>query len=54
MSSSKCFKFPTDNDLLHDEFFGIISNEFGLPTLYGLIEHKTVRKLLTVEKCGAC
>ena len=32
----------------------IISNIFGPPTLYGLIEHKTVRKLLTVEKCGAC
>ena len=40
--------------LSHDKFFEIISNIFGPPTLYGLIEHKTVRKLLTVEKCGAC
>ena len=40
--------------LSHDKFYEIISNIFGPPTLYGLIEHKTVRKLLTVEKCGAC
>jgi hypothetical protein len=40
--------------LSHDKFFEIISNIFGPPTLHSLIEHKTVRKLLTVEKCGAC
>jgi hypothetical protein len=40
--------------LLHDKSFEIISNIFGPPTLYGLIEHKTIRKLLNVEKCGAC
>jgi hypothetical protein len=40
--------------LLRDKFFEIISNIFGPPTLYGLIQHKTVSKFLTVEKCGAC
>ena len=40
--------------LSHDNCFEIISNIFGPPNLYGLIEEKTVRKLLTVEKCGAC
>jgi hypothetical protein len=28
--------------LSHDKFFEINSNIFGQPTLYGLIEHKTV------------
>jgi hypothetical protein len=40
--------------LLRDKFFEIISNIFGQPTLYDLIQPKTVRKFLTVEKCGAC
>jgi hypothetical protein len=40
--------------LSHGKFFEIIRNIFGPPTLYGLIKHKTVRKLLTVKKCGAC
>ena len=44
----------SDFYLLHGKFFEIISNIFGPPTLYGLIQHKTVRKFLTVEKCGAC
>jgi hypothetical protein len=34
--------------LPHDKFSEIISKIFGPPTLNGLIEHKTVRKLLSV------
>ena len=53
---AKCWKYASNSMWLlsHDNFFEIISNIFGPPTVYGLIEHKTVRKLLTVDKCGAC
>ena len=39
---------------LHDKIFGIISNMFGQPSLYGSIEQKKKELLLrAVKKCGA-
>jgi hypothetical protein len=37
------------NNKLNDKFFEIISNIFGLPR-HGLIEHRTIVKLLTVNE----